>query len=120
MESRSLGGRLAPHLLSQGWSGLQNQVSFSSIPYAKISEKTMWKKKKKTTQEKGKKKSKKQPTKNFCLWIQKSPLHARFIYIKLVMTFQVSLRLKCLLDHLKLLSRAPATLLTWRAGLLRV
>lgn len=78
------------------------------------------KKKKKTTQEKGKKKSKKQPTKNFCLWIQKSPLHARFIYIKLVMTFQVSLRLKCLLDHLKLLSRAPATLLTWRAGLLRV
>lgn len=57
---------------------------------------------------------------NFCLWIQKNPLYARFIYMKLVVTFQVSLRLKCLLDHLKLLSRAPATLLTWRAGLLRV
>lgn len=67
-----------------------------------------------------KKKKKKKSTENFCPWIQKSPLHARFIYIKLVMTFQVSLRLKCLLDHLKLLSWAPATLLTWRAGLLRV
>lgn len=65
MESRSLGGRLAPHLLSECWSGLQNQVSFSSIPYAKISEKTMWKKKKKTTQEKGKKNPKNSQLKTF-------------------------------------------------------
>ena len=67
-----------------------------------------------------KKRIRKKNTKNFCLWIQKSPLYARFIYIKLVVTFQVSLRLKCLQDHLKLLLWAPVTLLTWRAGLLRV
>lgn len=68
----------------------------------------------------GKEKKKEKKKKNFCLPIQKSPLYARFIYIELVMTFQVSLRLKCLLDHLKLLSQALATLLTWGAGLLRV
>lgn len=109
MKAHSLRGRLAPHLLSECRSGLQNHASFSGVSYAKICEKTTWK---------GKEERKKK--KNFCLPIQKSPLYARFIYIELVMTFQVSLRLKCLLDHLKLLSQALATLLTWGAGLLRV
>lgn len=68
---------------------------------------------------KNEEKKKKKPTELLSV-DSKSPLYARFIPIKLVATFQVSLRLKCLLDHLKLLSWAPATLVTWRAGLLRV
>lgn len=104
------------HHICSASAGVVSRIkSFSPASLMLRSVKTQCRKKKKPP-----KKKKKKPTKNFCPWIQKGPLHARFIYTKLVMTFQVSLRLKCLLDHLKLLSRAPATLLTWRAGLLRV
>jgi hypothetical protein len=48
--------------------------------------------------------------------IQQSFLSAVFICIKLVMTFQVSLRLKCLLDHFEQSLLVHVALLTWKGS----
>lgn len=56
---------------------------------------------------------------NFNPRIQQSRVSAVFICTKLVMTFQVSLRLKCLLDHFELSCQFHVTLLTSRGRLLK-
>lgn len=56
---------------------------------------------------------------NFRFRIRQSLVSAVFICIKLVMTFQVSLRLKCLLDHFELSRLVHVTLLTSRGRLLK-
>lgn len=56
---------------------------------------------------------------NFRFRIRQSPVSAVFICIKLVMTFQVSLRLKCLLEHFELSRLVHVTLLTSRGRLLK-
>lgn len=65
------------------------------------------------------KKKKREREGNFSTRIQESLVSAVFICIKLVMTFQVSVRLKCLLDHFELSWPVHVTLLTSRGRLLK-